>query len=233
MTAHILIVEDETGIRQLVQDALSEKGFRVTAARNASVARAAIANRQPDLAIVDWMMPQTSGIDLIHELRQAPVTQDLPIIMLTARATEDDTIQGLDAGADDYLTKPFSTRELVSRVNAMLRRKQGHQGEKVLQHGKLELDPRAHRVTIGGTDADLAQTEYRLLRFLLSNPNRVYSREQLLDHVWGVNHFVEERTVDVHILRLRKALRKHGIDDIVDTVRGAGYRYTVNQRSTR
>jgi len=227
MSAHILIVEDEAGIRQLVQDALSEKGFNVTPARNASVARAAIADQLPDVAIIDWMMPQTSGIKLIQELRRDPITQGLPIIMLTARATEDDTIQGLDAGADDYLTKPFSVRELVSRVNAMLRRKVGHSEAKILQHGALKLDPVAHRVTISGTDADLAQTEYRLLHFLLSNPNRVYSRAQLLDHVWGVNHYVEERTVDVHILRLRKALRKHGIDNIVDTVRGAGYRYTV------
>lgn len=226
MSAHILIVEDEAGIRQLVQDALSEKGFSVTPARNASVARAAITDQLPDIAIVDWMMPQTSGIDLIRELRRDPITQGLPIIMLTARATEDDTIQGLDAGADDYLTKPFSIRELVSRVNAMLRRKQGHSEVEVLQHDALELDPAAHRVTISGVDADLAQTEYRLLHFFLSNPNRVYSRAQLLDHVWGVNHFVEERTVDVHILRLRKALRKHGVDNIVDTVRGAGYRYT-------
>lgn len=226
MTAHILIVEDEPGIRQLVQDVLLAKGFDVTPARNAQVARAAIAERPPDIAIVDWMMPQTSGIELIRELRREPVTQNLPIIMLTARTTEDDTIQGLDAGADDYLTKPFSTRELVSRVNAMLRRLQGHNKDKILHHGKLSLDPAAQKVTVSNETVNLGQTEYRLLHFLINHPNRVYSRAQLLDSVWGVNHFVEERTVDVHILRLRKALRKHGIEATIDTVRGSGYRHS-------
>ena len=227
MTAtHILIVEDESGIRQLVQDVLSAKGFAVTAERNAQVARAAIAQQTPDIAIVDWMMPKTSGIELIRELRCEPATLNLPIIMLTARATEDDIIQGLDAGADDYLTKPFSTRELISRVNAMLRRSQGHNKNKIMSHGELKLDPAAHRVTINNETVNLGQTEYRLLHFMISHPDRVYSRTQLLDHVWGMNHFVEERTVDVHILRLRKTLRQHGIDDIIDTVRGAGYRYS-------
>ncbi len=226
MTAHILIVEDESGIRQLVQDALSEQGFEVTAARNAQVARAAIAEKMPDIAIVDWMLPQTSGLQLIREIRLAEVTQSLPIIMLTARASEDDTIRGLEAGADDYLTKPFSTRELVSRVRAMLRRKQGHSKHTVLQNGDLTLDTASHRVSIADETVDLGQIEYRLLHFMLSNPDRVYSRAQLLDSVWGVNHFVEERTVDVHILRLRKALRKHGVNNIIDTVRGAGYRLT-------
>lgn len=224
MAAHILIVEDEAGIRQLVQDALSEQGFDVTTARSVQVARAAIAERLPDVAIVDWMMPQTSGLDLIREIRRDEATKTLPVIMLTARSTEDDTIQGLDAGADDYLTKPFSTRELVSRIRAMLRRQQGHSTRKVLQKGDLTLDTAAHRVSIGDNAVELGQTEYRLLHFMLSNPNRVYSRAQLLDSVWGVNHFVEERTVDVHILRLRKALRKHGVENLIDTVRGAGYR---------
>lgn len=228
MTARILIVEDESGIRQLIQDALVANGFEVTPARNAQVARAAIAERTPDIAIVDWMMPQTTGIELIRELRREPATQSLPIIMLTARATEDDTIQGLDAGADDYLTKPFSTRELVSRVNAMLRRLQGHNSEKVWSHGDLTLDPAAQRVTVNNETVDLGQTEYRLLHFMISHPNRVYSRAQLLDSVWGVNHFVEERTVDVHILRLRKALRAHGVEDLIDTVRGAGYRHSAD-----
>lgn len=224
MTPHILIVEDEPAIRQLIQDALTEQGFEVTAARSAQVARAAIADRVPDIVIVDWMMPQTSGMDLMREIRRDQTTQSLPIIMLTARATEDDKIQGLEAGADDYLTKPFSTRELVSRVRAMLRREQGHNTDSKLRFGDLTLDPAAHRVSVGNSGVDLGQTEYRLLQFMLSNPNRVFSRAQLLDRVWGVNHFVEERTVDVHILRLRKSLRKYGVNPIIDTVRGAGYR---------
>lgn len=220
----ILIVEDEFGIRELIKDALVDSGFTVTMARSAPAALASIEENTPDLAIIDWMMPQVSGIQLIRLLRKNAVTQALPIIMLTARSTEEDTIQGLEAGADDYIAKPFSTRELVSRVKAMLRRNAGHADTTLLRAGALTLNIEAHLVQINGATVDLGHTEFRLLKFLLSHPNRVYSRVQLLDNVWGPNHFVEERTVDVHILRLRKALRQHKMDNLIDTVRGAGYR---------
>ncbi len=222
MTAHILIVEDESGIRELLQEAFTKKGFTVTTARNAQAARASVENDLPDLAIVDWMMPQVSGVELIKQWRREERTRDLPVIMLTARGTEEDTITGLDAGADDYIGKPFSTRELMARVNAMLRRTVDKR--EVLSYGTLSVDIDAHSVTVDNAELHLGQTEYRLLVFFLSQPNRVFSRTQLLDHVWGINHDVEERTIDVHILRLRKSLRDHQMDHIIDTVRGAGYR---------
>lgn len=221
MNATILIVEDEAGIRDLLRDALCAKGFNVNIARNAQAANASVDKHLPDLAIVDWMMPQISGVELIKQWRRHERTRDIPVIMLTARSTEEDTITGLDAGADDYISKPFSTRELIARINAMLRR-HGSVTE-VLNFANLQLDVSAHRVTVDGSEVSLGQTEYKLLSFLLTHPDRVYSRTQLLDHVWGVNHYVEERTVDAHILRLRKALREHGMDHIVETVRGAGY----------
>ena len=222
MTVHILIVEDESGIRELLQEAFTSKGYAVSVARNAQAARASVENDMPDLAIVDWMMPQVSGVELIKQWRREARTRDLPIIMLTARDTEEDTIKGLDAGADDYIGKPFSTRELMARVNAMLRRTVDNR--KILSYGELQLDSDAHTVTINDALVSLGQTEFRLLAFFLSQPNRVFSRAQLLDHVWGPNHDVEERTIDVHILRLRKSLREHNMDQIIGTVRGAGYR---------
>jgi two-component system phosphate regulon response regulator PhoB len=221
MTAHILIVEDENGIRELLQEAFTMKGFTVSTARNAQAARACVENDLPDLAIVDWMMPQVSGIELIKQWRREERTRDLPVIMLTARGTEEDTIAGLDAGADDYIGKPFSTRELMARVNAMLRRTSVRN---VLPHGRLTVDTDAHSVTAGDDTISLGHSEFKLLVFFLSQPNRVFSRTQLLDQVWGMNHDVEERTIDVHILRLRKSLRDHNMDHIIETVRGAGYR---------
>jgi two-component system phosphate regulon response regulator PhoB len=232
MAERILVVEDEEGIRQLISDALTPHGFDVVEARNGAAALAVIETAPPQLAIVDWMMPQTSGIELIRQLRSQETTRALPIIMLTARSTENDTIEGLEAGADDYMHKPFSTRELITRVRALLRRSVNHATSAVLQAGRLTLDPDAHRVQVENEVIDLAQTEFRLLHFFISHPDRVFSRAQLLDHVWGVNHFVDERTVDVHILRLRKALRAHGIDDLIDTVRGAGYRMTLKADDT-
>ena len=200
MPQQILIVEDESGIRQLISDALDGQGYDIVMCNNAITARAELAKSIPDLAIIDWMMPQVSGIDLISSLRRDESTRELPIIMLTARSTEDDTIEGLDAGADDYITKPFSPRELLSRVQAALRRSSGHQRGKMLRHGDITLDPEALRVVVGDKTVPLGQTEFKLLHFLLTNPDRVYSREQLLDNVWGINSFVEERTVDVHVL---------------------------------
>jgi len=227
MPSEILIVEDESGIRQLIKDALDGQDYEIVMCNNAMNAKTQLKKSVPDLAIIDWMMPQVSGIDLVKSLRRDQSTSQLPVIMLTARSTEDDTIEGLDAGADDYITKPFSAKELRSRVQAALRRTARFAQSELLQHGTLTLDTSAMRVKVDNTEVTLGQTEFKLLQFFLNNPNRVFSREQLLDNVWGVNTFVEERTVDVHILRLRKALKLHGIEKIIDTVRGTGYRLST------
>ena len=227
MSRRILVVEDESGIRQLIRDALDGHDYQMMMCNNAMTAKAALAKQTPDLAIVDWMMPQVTGIELIKSLRSNEETANLPIIMLTARSSEDDTIKGLDAGADDYITKPFSPRELLSRVHAVLRRSTAHQNTTVLQHGDLSVNLNSLKVTVKDETVALGQTEFRILQFMLSNPDRVFSRQQLLDNVWGVNSQVEERTVDVHILRLRKALHACGITKLVETVRGAGYRIST------
>lgn len=224
MSPQILIVEDESGIRQLISDALEGHDYDIIMCNNAMTAKTYFALRTPDLAIIDWMMPQISGIDLIKSLRSKKDTSDLPIIMLTARSTEDNTIAGFDAGADDYITKPFSPRELRSRVQAVLRRASGHQNPTVLRHGDINLDTNSLRVTVKDHAVPLAQTEFKILQFMLSNPHQVFSREQLISHAWDSNTVVEERTVDVHILRLRKALRAHGVRKVIETVRGTGYR---------
>ena len=225
MTANILIVEDESDIRELIGLTLAGNGYLVREAANAAEARRALADELPDLIIVDWMMPTTSGIELLREIRRDEVTRDLPVIMLTARTTDADITHGLDSGADDYLAKPFSPAELASRTRALLRRARGHGPDRTLRTGAVQMDDDAHRVTNrDGQEITLAETEYRLLRFLMRNPDRVYSRAQLLDHVWGRNAFIEERTVDVHVLRLRKALGAGGVEGLIETVRGAGYR---------
>jgi len=224
MSAQILVVEDESGVRQLIKDALSGQGYDIVMCNNALTAKAQLSQSTPDLAIVDWMMPQVSGIELISSMRKNDATGNLPIIMLTARSTENDTIEGLEAGADDYITKPFSPRELNSRVQAALRRSAGHNQNNALQHRNITVHPDAMRVTVDNNQVSLGQTEYKLLHFFISNPDKVFSRKQLLDNVWGINTFVEERTVDVHILRLRKALKSHNVTSPIDTVRGAGYR---------
>jgi len=227
MPAEILIVEDESGIRQLIKDALDDLDYEIVMCNNAMNAKTQIKKRIPDLAIIDWMMPQISGVELVKSLRRDQSTSHLPVIMLTARSSEDDTIEGLDAGADDYITKPFSPKELRSRVQAALRRTARFAQVEHLQHGVITIDTNAMRVSVGDTEVTLGQTEFKLLQFFLNHPDRVFSREQLLDNVWGVNAFVEERTVDVHILRLRKALKSHGVEKIIDTVRGAGYRLST------
>jgi len=227
MSQRILIVEDESGIRQLISDALDGHDYQLKMCNNAMTAKAELAKQTPDLAIIDWMMPQVTGIELTKSLRSNEVTANLPIIMLTARSTEDDTIEGLDAGADDYITKPFSPRELLSRVQAALRRSTAHQNTNKLRHNDLVVHLDALKVTVKDETVALGQTEFKMLQFLLSNPNRVFSRAQLLDNVWGLNSDVEERTVDVHILRLRKALRASGVTNLVETVRGAGYRIST------
>lgn len=225
MTAqHILIVEDERPIREMIAFALKRAGFEVGEAEDSRSARSALADRRPDLMLVDWMLPDTSGLELTRAIKRERETRDLPIIMLTARAAEADKVAGLDGGADDYLTKPFSPRELVARVNALLRRSGGPEAGETLKLGKLSIDRAGHRVSAAGTPVVVGPTEYRLLEFFMLHPDRVYSREQLLDRVWGGNVYVEERTIDVHIRRLRKALEEHECDQYIQTVRGAGYR---------
>ena len=223
----ILIVEDERPIREMIAFGLKRAGFEVREAEDSRAARSALANRRPDLVLVDWMLPDTSGLELTRALKRDRETRDLPIIMLTARAAESDKVAGLDGGADDYLTKPFSPRELLARVNALLRRSAGPEEGEPLVHGALTLDRAAHRVTSVDRPVPLGPTEYRLLEFFMLHPDRVYSREQLLDRVWGGNVYVEERTIDVHIRRLRKALEEFDCDQFIQTVRGTGYRFSV------
>jgi two-component system phosphate regulon response regulator PhoB len=222
----ILIVEDEQAIREMIAFHLSRAGFETLEARDSKEARELIANHRPDLALVDWMLPDISGLELTRMLKRDKSCEDLAIIMLTARAEERDKISGLEGGADDYVTKPFSPRELVARIHAVLRRG-GKPSDERVTAGVLELDPAGHRVVSSDREIKLGPTEYRLLHYLMTHPERVYSRSQLLDRVWGANVYVEERTVDVHVRRLRKALSEAGADDYIQTVRGAGYRFSV------
>lgn len=223
----ILIVEDEQPIREMVMFALAGAGYEVQEAADARQAQVNITERLPDLILLDWMLPGLSGIDYARRLKKNELTRDLPVIMLTARAEEEDKVQGLESGADDYITKPFSPRELVARIRAVLRRGGPASEEEMLYASGLSLDLASHRVSAGEILLDMGPTEYRLLEFFMSHPERVYSRSQLLDRVWGSNVYVEERTVDVHIRRLRKVLEPHGFDALVQTVRGAGYRFST------
>ena len=222
----VLIVDDEQPIRQMIDYALKREGFLTLEAANASQARLALADARPDVILLDWMLPETSGLDLARELRRSDASAQIPIIMLTARTEEEDKVRGLEGGADDYVTKPFAPRELVARIRAVLRRS-GKGEEEILEAGDLRLDGGAYRVTAGEAPVDLGPTEFRMLRFFMSHPDRVYTRGQLLDRVWGANVYVEERTVDVHIRRLRKALEPSATDRYVQTVRGAGYRFSI------
>jgi len=222
----ILIVEDEAPIRQMIAFNLTRAGFEVEEAADCAAARVRIADGRPDLVLVDWMLPDSSGLELTRALRRDDANRELPIIMLTARAEERDKVSGLEGGADDYITKPFSPRELLARINALLRRAAPPEDD-VLQAGPLTLDTAGHRVRANGTEVALGPTEYRLLKFLMQNPERVFTRGQLLDQVWGRNVYVEERTVDVHVRRLRQALEPYGVDGLVQTVRGAGYRLSA------
>jgi two-component system, OmpR family, phosphate regulon response regulator PhoB len=225
----VLVVEDESAIREMIALSLKRAGFDAREAADSGSARRAIADRVPDLILLDWMLPDVSGIELARALRRDENSRDIPIIMLTARADEDDKVRGLESGVDDYITKPFSSRELVARINAVLRRAGPEGGEEILKAGKLTLNEASHRVTADDAAVNLGPTEFRLLRYLMSRPERVFSREQLLDRVWGGNVYVEERTVDVHIRRLRKALEPSGTDRYIETVRGAGYRFSPPQ----
>ena len=217
------MVEDEPQVQELVAVNLEHAGHRVRRAASAEEAEAAIREELPDVLILDWMLPGDSGVSLARRLRADERTRELPILMLTARAMEHDKISGLEAGADDYLTKPFSPKELAARIKAVLRRRAPQLADDVVEFSGLRLDPAARRVTADGVAVELAPTEFRLLHFLMTHPDRIYSRTQVLDHVWGDHVFIEERTVDVHIRRLRKALEPGGHDRLIDTVRGSGY----------
>jgi len=221
----ILVVEDERSIRDMLAFNLGRAGYAVAGAADGREARAAIADGFPDVVLMDWMLPDISGLELTRQLKRDPETKEIPIIMVTARAEEDDRVSGLDGGADDYIVKPFSPRELLARIRAALRRN-GPGEDEVLSFGELTLDAASHEVRIGSAEIALGPTEYRLLEFFMLHPDRVYSRTQLLDRVWGGNVYVEERTVDVHIRRLRKALTPFGHDRMIRTVRGAGYRFS-------
>jgi two-component system, OmpR family, phosphate regulon response regulator PhoB len=222
----ILVVEDEKPIRDMIAFGLKRAGFQVLEAEDASAARGAIADRRPDLLLVDWMLPDQSGLDLTRAIRRNRETEDLPVIMLTARAAEHDKVSGLEVGADDYVTKPFSTRELVARIHAVLRRTSPAGEGGTIESGGLAMDTLGHRVTARGEAVVLGPTEYRLLKFLMEHPERVYTRGQLLDRIWGGAAEIEERTVDVHVRRLRMALEPSGLDALVQTVRGSGYRFS-------
>ena len=225
MTPTILVVEDEPAIQELLAVNLRHNGFLVVRAGSAEEADSAIQAALPDLLILDWMLPGKSGVALSKKLRGDERTRELPIIMLTARVHEEDKVLGLEAGADDYITKPFSPKELVARVRAVLRRRQPHLAGDIVEIGALSLNPATHRVIAAGVPVELGPTEFRLLLFFMSHPERVYSRAQLLDEVWGDHVFIEERTVDVHIRRLRATLEPTGEQERIETVRGAGYRF--------
>jgi two-component system phosphate regulon response regulator PhoB len=224
MSNDILVVEDEPAIQELIAVNLEHAGHRVQRAHTAAEAEALIREIRPDLIVLDWMLPDVAGTVLARKLRADARNKDIPIIMLTARAQEQDKIEGLDAGADDYITKPFSPKELMARIKAVLRRRAPQLTDDLIKINGLELDPAAHRVSGAGTPLHLGPTEFKLLHFFMTHPERVYSRMQLLDQVWGDHVFVEERTVDVHIRRLRQSLEPSGHDRLIETVRGAGYR---------
>lgn len=228
MKRHILCIEDEIAIRSMLRFALEREGYKVTEASDARAARLAVADSPPDLMLVDWMLPDLSGPELIQRFRRDPLTQDIPIIMLTAKAEEEDMIYGLGAGADDYVSKPVSPKVLSARIKALLRRSDGFDNQRIITAGRLQLNQDAHQLRIDGTPVHLGTTEYRLLEFFMEHPNKVYSRAQLLDFVWGQNTYIEERTVDVHVLRLRKTLKTHAAEHVIQTVRGAGYLFSVN-----
>jgi len=226
-TTTVLVVDDEHAIADMICTALEMASFRCLRADNAQQAHALIIDEKPDIALLDWMMLGTSGLELARRLRRNELTAKLPLIMLTAKSEEDNRIQGLDAGADDYITKPFSTRELVARVKAVLRRSSNGESEEPLIAGSLTMDRISRRALGEGKPVDLGPTEYRLLEFFMSHPERAYSRAQLLDHVWGGNVYIDERTIDVHIRRLRKALEPSNNDALIQTVRGTGYRFST------
>ena len=222
----VLIVDDEAAIREMIAVALQMAGYSCLEAENAQSAHAIVVDHQPDIILLDWMMPDVSGIELARRLKRETAYADIPIIMLTARSEEDNKIQGLEAGADDYITKPFSPRELIARLKAVLRRTATAGIDEPIEVEGLRLDPSSHRVSSGETELEFGPTEFRLLQFFMTHPERAYARSQLLDQVWGGNVYGEERTVDVHIRRLRLALGAEH-EHLVQTVRGTGYRFST------
>ena len=223
MKKQILCVEDEAGIRNMIRFSLEREGYQIIEATDAGQARAKAAESVPDLMLIDWMLPDLSGPELIKRFRRDPLTSDIPIIMLTAKAEEEDLIHGLDAGADDYLVKPASLKTLNARIKALLRRSEGFGEQRMISVGRMQLNQDAHQLRIDNEPVHLGTTEYRLMEFFIQHPGKVYSRAQLLDFVWGQTTYIEERTVDVHILRLRKTLKNYGAEHVIQTIRGTGY----------
>ena len=226
MSRKVLVVDDEAPIREMLVFVLEQNGFQAIEAEDYDSAIAAMVEPYPDMVLLDWMLPGGSGIQIAKQFKQSEYTRQIPIIMLTARGEEEDKVRGLEVGADDYVTKPFSPKELMARIKAVIRRVSPTSLEEAIEVHGLRLDPISHRVTSEGSELDMGPTEFSLLHFFMTHPERVYSREQLLDHVWGTNVYVEDRTVDVHIRRLRKAIAPLGHDRLVQTVRGAGYRFS-------
>lgn len=231
----VLIVDDEFAIRDMLKMALEIADFRCLEAENIHDAYTLVVDERPDIVLLDWMLPGGSGLELLRRLKRNDTTRELPVIMLTAKSAEDNVIQGLDVGADDYLTKPFAPRELIARIKALLRRSSGGDAQERLQVAELVLEGESRRAYLGEHPLDMGPTEFNLLQFFMSHPERAYTRSQLLDHVWGANVYVEERTVDVHIRRLRKALQASGLDysDLIQTVRGTGYRFSSRGLANR
>ncbi|MDC1346834.1 MAG: phosphate regulon transcriptional regulator PhoB [Glaciecola sp.] len=227
MSRTIMLVEDEAPIREMLKIVLEQAGFSVNEAEDFDIALEKMVEPYPDLVLLDWMLPGGSGVQLARKLKEHEFTRDIPIIMLTARGEEEDKVRGLEAGADDYITKPFSPKELVARIKAVMRRVTPTASDELINFAGLVLDPVAHRVSANDDRVDMGPTEFKLLHFFMAHAERVFSREQLLDNVWGTNVYVEDRTVDVHIRRLRKAISAHGHDSMIQTVRGAGYRFSV------
>jgi two-component system, OmpR family, phosphate regulon response regulator PhoB len=228
----VLIVEDESALVAMLRYNLEREGFEVDEAHDGEEALTKLSERPPDIVLLDWMIPLVSGIEVCRQIRRSPELKDTPVVLLTARGEEADKIRGLNSGADDYLVKPFSTTELIARMRALLRRAKPEVAAERLSYADLSMDLAAHRVTRRGRPVHLGPTEYRLLRFFLQHPGRVYSREQLLDQVWGRDVYVELRTVDVHIRRLRKAINQDGETDLIRTVRSAGYALDVEENAT-
>lgn len=227
MARRILVVEDETAIREMICFVLEQNGFQPIEAEDYDAALRFLIDPYPDLVLLDWMIPGGSGLQVIKQMKRENSTRDIPIIMLTAKGEEEDKVKGLETGADDYVIKPFSPKELVARVKAILRRLSPMSAEDVIDFNGLSLDPVSHRVTSQEVPIDMGPTEFKLLHFFMTHPERVYSREQLLNYVWGTNVYVEDRTVDVHIRRLRKAIEQDGHDRMIQTVRGTGYRFSA------
>jgi len=227
-SASILVVEDEPAIQELVAFSCGNSGYKVRRAESVGAAETAIRGELPDLVILDWMLPDRPGIEFLRDLRKSDRTRGVPVIMLTAKGSESDRVAGLDGGADDYVVKPFSPRELVSRVRAVFRRRAPEKSGEAISYGKLRIDPSRHEVLVEGRPVKMGLAEFKLLMFLAGHPERVFSRSQLLDNVWGDHVFIEERTVDVHVLRLRKALMPVESQNLIQTVRGLGYRLSMS-----